>query len=46
MLEQVQQSGLTSKQARNRSQRLKSKLRDGYVLDVSYSIVRMDGVED
>ncbi|EPW8643381.1 phage resistance protein [Pseudomonas aeruginosa] len=46
VLEQVQQSGLTSKQARNLFAEIESKLQDGYVLDVSYSIVRMDGVED
>jgi hypothetical protein len=46
VLEQVQQSGLTSKQARSLFADIESKLQDGYVLDVSYSIVRIDGVED
>ncbi len=46
VLEQVQQSGLTSKQARTLFAEIESKLQDGYVLDVSYSIVRMDGAED
>jgi len=46
VLEQVQQSGLTSKQARNLFAEIESKLQDGYVLDVSYSIVRMDGAGD
>ena len=46
VLEQVQQSGLTSKQARSLFAEIESKLQGGYVLDVSYSIVRTDGVED
>jgi hypothetical protein len=43
VLEQVQQSGLTGKQARSLFAEIESKLQDGYV---SYSIVRMDGAED
>jgi hypothetical protein len=46
VLEQVQQSGLTGKQARSLFANIESKLQDGYVLDVSYSIVRIDGAED
>ena len=45
VLEQVQKRGLTGNQARSLFSDIESKLKDGYVLDVSYSIVRTDGAE-